>query len=63
MASLVLEVFTLLWTPAKEASVPNLVPADHLTTANSLSLAAAYGTVPIAAGIFARALEGGGGHR
>jgi dTMP kinase len=53
VASLVLEVFTLLWTPAKEASVPNLVPADRLTTANSLSLAAAYGTVPVAAGIFA----------
>ncbi|MDP1820660.1 MAG: MFS transporter [Acidimicrobiales bacterium] len=52
VASLVLEVFTLLWTPAKEASVPNLVPADHLTTANSLSLVAAYGTVPIAAGLF-----------
>ncbi|MDZ7676559.1 MAG: MFS transporter [Acidimicrobiales bacterium] len=51
-ASLVLEVFTLLWTPAKEASVPHLVPAHHLTTANSLSLAAAYGTFPVAAGLF-----------
>jgi dTMP kinase len=52
LASLVLEIFTLLWTPAKEASVPNLVPADHLTTANSLSLVAAYGTMPVAAGLF-----------
>jgi len=52
LASLVLECFTLLWTPAKEASVPNLVPPDHLTTANSLSLVAAYGTMPIAAGLF-----------
>lgn len=51
-ASLVLECFTLLWAPAKEASVPNLVPPDHLTTANSLSLVAAYGTMPIAAGLF-----------
>jgi dTMP kinase len=51
-ASLVLECFTLLWTPAKEASVPNLVPPDHLTTANSLSLVAAYGTMPLAAGLF-----------
>ena len=48
LASLVLEVLTLLWSPAKEASVPNLVPPDHLTTANSLSLAAAYGTFPFA---------------
>lgn len=51
-ASLVLEVFTLLWAPAKEASVPHLVPSDHLTTANSLSLVAAYGTFPLAAGLF-----------
>jgi dTMP kinase len=52
LASLLLECFTLLWTPAKEASVPNLVPAEHLTTANSLSLVAAYGTMPLAAGLF-----------
>lgn len=51
-ASLVLELCTLLWSPAKEASVPHLVPAEHLTTANSLSLAAAYGTFPLAAGLY-----------
>src|SRR5262245_60886197 len=53
LASLVLEVFTLLWSPAKEASVPNIVPAERLTSANSLSLAAAYGSFPIAAPLFA----------
>jgi dTMP kinase len=53
LASLVLEVFTLLWSPAKDATVPNLVPPDHLTTANSLSLAAAYGTFPLASLLFA----------
>ncbi|HEV3226154.1 MAG TPA: MFS transporter [Acidimicrobiales bacterium] len=53
IASLVLEVGTLCWSPAKEASVPNIVPTDRLTSANSLSLAAAYGTFPIAAGFFA----------
>jgi dTMP kinase len=46
-------VLTLLWSPAKDATVPNLVPPDHLTTANSLSLAAAYGTFPFAALLFA----------
>jgi len=53
LVSLALEVFTLLWSPAKDATVPNLVPPDHLTTANSLSLAAAYGTFPFAALLFA----------
>ncbi len=48
VASLVLEVFTLLWSPAKEASVPNIVSRDQLTAANSLSLVAAYGTFPVA---------------
>jgi dTMP kinase len=53
LVSLVIEVATLLWSPAKEASVPNLVPTGHLTTANSLSLVAAYGTFPIASLAFA----------
>jgi len=52
-ASLVLEIATLFFSPAKEAAVPNLVPPDHLTTANSLSLAAAYGTFPVATILFA----------
>ena len=53
VASFVLEVLTLMWSPAKEAEVPNLVPERHLATANSLSLIAAYGTFPVAAAIFA----------
>jgi dTMP kinase len=61
VASLVLEVCTLLWSPAKEATVPHLVPADHLTAANSLSLVAAYGTFPVAAGLYSllTAIAGG----
>ncbi len=53
VAALALETMTLLWGPAKEATVPNLVPRDHLTTANSLGLAAAYGTFPLASVVFA----------
>jgi dTMP kinase len=53
VASFVLEIGTLLWSPAKEASVPNLVPTERLASANSLSLGAAYGTFPIAALFFA----------
>ncbi len=52
-ASLLLEILTLLWSPAKEASVPKLVPVHYLPTANSLSLVAAYGTFPIGSAVFA----------
>ena len=53
LASLLLEAFTMLWGPAKEASVPHVVPEDSLATANSLSLVAAYGTFPLGAGLMA----------
>lgn len=49
LLSLALEAFTLLWIPAKEALVPNLLPARHLPTANTLSVLATYGTFPLAA--------------
>jgi len=52
-ASFVLELAAMLFSPAKEATVPNLVPADRLTSANSLGLAAAYGTFPVASLMFA----------
>jgi len=52
VASLLLELLTLMWTPAKEASVPNLVPPEKLAGANSASLAAAYGTIVPAAILF-----------
>jgi dTMP kinase len=39
---------SLFWAPAKDASVPNLVPRDKLEQANQLSLLATYGTAPIA---------------
>ena len=52
VASFALEIFTLLWIPAKDSVVPSIVPEESLTTVNSLQMAATYGTVPIAAGIF-----------
>ena len=53
VASLLLEILTLLWAPAKEASVPNLVRKEFLANANSLSLVAAYGTLPVGSALFA----------
>lgn len=50
--SFILECLTLLWSPAKEASVPRLVPTEKLAAANSLSIAAAYGSFPIASLVF-----------
>jgi dTMP kinase len=43
---------SLFWTPAKDATVPNLVPADRLEQANQLSLFTTYGTAPIAGLVF-----------
>ena len=42
---------SLFWTPAKDASVPNLVPPDKLEQANQYSLLGTFGPAPVA-GIF-----------
>jgi len=52
LISLALEIFTLLWGPAKDASVPHLVGTEQLASANTLSLVASYGTFPMASVIF-----------
>jgi dTMP kinase len=45
-------VTTQFWSPATNASIPNLVPPDKLERANQLSLLTTYGTAPLAAGLF-----------
>jgi dTMP kinase len=52
LISLGLEILTLMWGPAQAATVPNIVDDEHLSSANSLSLAASYGTFPVASIIF-----------
>ena len=44
---------SLFWTPAKDATVPNLVPPEKLEQANQLSLLTTYGTAPVAGLVFA----------
>lgn len=52
-ASFLIETAALFWIPAKEASVPNIVPRSRLEQANQLTLLATYGTAPVAAAVFA----------
>lgn len=48
-ATVIVEAITLFWSPAKDASVPNLVPKDKLESANQMTLLASYGSAPVAA--------------
>ena len=52
-ATFLIEAASLMWIPAKEATVPNLVPRERLESANQLSLFATYGSAPVAAAVFA----------
>jgi dTMP kinase len=45
--SAALEILTLLWQPAKDAALPHMVAPPQLLHANTLMLAAAYGTFPL----------------
>ncbi|HET7800769.1 MAG TPA: MFS transporter [Humibacillus xanthopallidus] len=49
VAILVIECVSLFWNPAKDATVPNLVPPERLELANQLGLVGSYGTAPLAA--------------
>jgi dTMP kinase len=53
LLSFVIECFSLLWTPARDASLPNLVPRRQLANANSIGLVSTYGTLPLGGAIFA----------
>jgi dTMP kinase len=51
VATFVIESVQMVWAPAKEASVPNLLPKARLETANQLTLATTYGVTPVVAGL------------
>jgi dTMP kinase len=52
--SFLIEILTLLWGPAKDASVPNVVKdPEQLAAANTFGLVAAYGTFLIGAVFYA----------
>jgi dTMP kinase len=55
--SFLIECLSLLWTPARDAIIPNLVPRRQLGNANTIALATGYGTLPLG-GIVFTALAG-----
>ena len=57
VATFLIESMSQFWIPAKEASVPNLVPASHLESANRLSLITTYGSAAVAGTLFALLAE------
>jgi dTMP kinase len=51
IATFMIETLMMAWGPAKDASVPNLLPKGRLETANQLTLAMTYGITPVLAGV------------
>ncbi|GGJ95898.1 dTMP kinase [Pilimelia anulata] len=48
-ATFLIESVTLVWLPAKEAAVPNLIPRSRLEVSNQLTLITTYGITPVLA--------------
>ena len=52
VVTVLVEAVSLVWGPAKDATVPNLVPRHRLEAANQVSLATTYGSALPAAAVF-----------
>lgn len=52
VVTVLVEAVSLVWLPAKDATVPNLVPRERLEAANQVSIATTYGSALPAAGLF-----------
>jgi dTMP kinase len=53
LATLVIEVLSALFAPAKDAVYPTLVRRDQLVSANQVNLVATYGMLPVAGFLYA----------
>jgi dTMP kinase len=53
------ETVTLIWIPAKEAAVPNLIPKSRIEISNQLTLVTTYGITPIMAALALSAFTAG----
>ena len=52
VVTVLVEAISLVWGPAKDATVPNLVTRNQLESANQISLATTYGSAVPAAALF-----------
>lgn len=50
-ASFAAQAGAMLWAPAKEAAVPNLLPRERLETANQITIITTYGITPVLAAL------------
>jgi dTMP kinase len=53
LLSFAIECLSLLWSPARDASLPNIVPRRQLANANSIGLVSTYATLPLGGAVFA----------
>lgn len=58
----VLELASIVFLPARDASIPDLAGEDQLPAANSLVLASSYGCIPLGAALFGLIAALGTGH-
>lgn len=57
-ATFLIEALAMVWSPARDAAIPTLVPPDRLEAANRLSLATTYGVTPVVAALAMAGLHG-----
>jgi dTMP kinase len=58
--ALLAEVGTLAYMSARDATLPRLVPAESLSTANAFSMVSAFGSMPFGSAIYALLIWGSG---
>ncbi|VVJ21773.1 Thymidylate kinase (EC [Amycolatopsis camponoti] len=58
VTTFLIEALAMVWSPARDAAIPTLVPREQLEAANRLSLATTYGVTPVVAALAMAGLHG-----